>query len=600
MDNKDQYTGKYIIRRLLTNHISPYKKELIVAMLFMALVALMNALIVSMTKPVVDDLLVAKDSTKFFWVIFAIIGAFFVKGIAEYYQGYLIKFTGQKILTDIQMLMYEHLLKSDLEFIESQSSGRLISRFTNDISLMRGAVSHLLVGAAKHFLSVLFLIIMMFKLEPMLSLYTFIAFPLAIYPVQQLGRRMRKIAYSTQEELGNYTAKLDETFQSIKVVKSYIAEDFESRHAKGMMKTICELYKKGAKFDALTSPMMEIFSGLAVAGILCYGGSMVMNGETTPGSLFTFLTAFMSAYRPYKSLVSLNVDLQEGLAASRRLFQVLDSQPDVHDGKNAKDIEFIHPEIIFNNISLSFGTKSALKHLDLKIEANKTTAIVGQSGSGKTSIGNLLVRFYEPTEGTVSIGGHKLRDIKLHSLRSQIALITQDTTLFDSTIFKNIAYSDPNATEETVIKAAKDAAAHDFIMDLPDGYQTVIGPAGLTLSGGQRQRISIARAFLKDAPILIMDEATSALDTTSERSIQKALKALAKDRTTIIITHRLHSIEESDHIVVMKHGKIAELGTHEELLKKCGEYHKLYLKDSDKSQYALGYPQTKKGTNGTI
>jgi subfamily B ATP-binding cassette protein MsbA len=579
MNQQDKYTTKYVISRLLSCHIKPYRNKLLIAMAFMAVVAIMNATIVRMTQPVVDDVLVGSDRAKLIWIIGGILGAFFVKGIAEYYQSYLIKFTGQLILTDIQMLMYEHLLKSDLQLIESQSSGRLISRFTNDISLMRGAVSHLLVGAAKHFLSVLFLIIMMFAMEPTLTLFTFLAFPLAIYPAQQLGRRMRKIAYSTQEHLGNYTAKLDETFQSIKVVKSYIAEDLEASRAKKMIGAICGLYKKGAKFDAMTSPIMEMLNGIVVAALLLYGSILVMEGKSTAGSLFTFITAFVSAYRPYKSLVALNVDLQDGLAASRRLFEILDSEPVVRDYAGAKDVHFSHPEIIFENVSLSFGDKSALKSLNLKIEAGKTTAIVGQSGGGKTSLGNLLVRFYEPTQGRITIGGHNLRDIKLSSLRHQIALITQDTMLFDDTILANIAYSNPAATEAQIVKAAKAAAAHEFIMELPEGYHTVIGPAGLTLSGGQRQRISIARAFLKDAPILVMDEATSALDMTSERAVQKAIWLLAKNRTTIIITHRLHSIEDSDKIIVMKRGKLEESGTHEELMKMGAEYKKLYLKD---------------------
>jgi subfamily B ATP-binding cassette protein MsbA len=372
---------------------------------------------------------------------------------------------------------------------------------------------------------------------------------------------------------------LDETFQSIKVVKSYIAEDIEASRAKKMIDSICELYKKGAKFDALTSPIMEMLNGIVIAGLLLYGSMLVMEGKSTAGSLFTFITAFVSAYRPYKSLVSLNVDLQDGLAASRRLFEILDTEPLVHDRPEAKAIHFTHPEIIFENISLSFGDKSAIKGLNLKIEADKTTAIVGQSGGGKTSIGNLLVRFYEPTTGKISIDGHDLHSIALNSLRHQIALITQDTMLFDATILENIAYSDSNASEADVIKASKAAAAHEFIMELPQGYSTVIGPAGLTLSGGQRQRLSIARAFLKDAPILIMDEATSALDMTSERVVQKALQLLAKNRTTIIITHRLHSIEDCDKIIVMKRGQLEESGTHAELMQMNGEYKKLYLKD---------------------
>lgn len=579
--SESAYTTKYIITRLLADHIKPYKSKLLTAVFFMVIVAAMNAVIVYMTKPMVDDVLIKGDRFMLRVVPIMILGVFLIKGIAEYWQSYLIKSTGQRILTDIQLLMYEHLLKADLAFIQTQSSGRLISRFTNDISLMRGAVSNLLIGCAKHLLSVVFLIGTMLYVEPMLTIYTFIAFPIAIYPAQQLGRKMRKIANSTQEELGNYTAQLDETFQSIKVVKSYIAEGFEVLRGKVMMERICELYKKAARFDALTSPMMEILNGCAVAGIIMYGGMLVLDGKTTTGSLFTFLAAFISAYRPYKSLVSLNVDLQEGLAASKRLFQVLDTQPHVHDKPDAKAVEFHNPEIIFEDVSLNFNTKQALNHLSLTIPAGKTTAIVGQSGGGKTSLANLLVRFYEPSEGSISISGHNIRDIKLESLRRQIALITQDTMLFDATVLDNIAYGKEGATREEVIEAAKAAAAHEFIMEMAQGYDTPIGNQGLILSGGQRQRISIARAFLKDAPILIMDEATSSLDTTSERAIQKALQRLTRDRTTVIITHRLHSIEDSDQIIVMKQGKIAERGTHEGLMKAGGEYHKLYLKGDE-------------------
>lgn len=578
---ESKYSTKYIISRLLANHIKPYKDKVLTAAFFMVIVAAANAIIVYMTKPMVDDVLIKGDQLMLRLVPLMILGVFLIKGAAEYWQSYLVKSTGQKILTDIQLLMYEHLLKADLALIQTQSSGRLISRFTNDISLMRGAVSNLLIGCAKYLLSVIFLIGTMFYVEPKLTIVTFIAFPIAIYPAQQLGRKMRKIAHTTQEELGNYTAQLDQTFQSIKVVKSYIAESFEVMRGKIMMEKICELYKKAAKFDALTSPMMEILNGCAVAGIIMYGGMQVLEGKTTTGSLFTFLAAFISAYRPYKSLVSLNVDLQEGLAASKRLFQILDTKPHVYDSPHASALELNNPEIIFENVSLKFGTKQALNDINLSIPAGKTTAIVGQSGGGKTSIANLLVRFYEPSSGKISISGHNIQDMTLKSLRNQIVLITQDTMLFDSTIFDNIAYSKEGASKEEVIEASKAAAAHDFIMELSQGYDTHIGSQGLILSGGQRQRLSIARAFLKDAPILIMDEATSSLDTASERIIQKALQQLTKGRTTIIITHRLHAVESSDQIIVMKNGSIMEIGTHDELINKGVEYKRLYLKDND-------------------
>jgi subfamily B ATP-binding cassette protein MsbA len=577
LQNDDAY---YIIHRLLRDHVKPYTKQIVLALCLMAICAASSAILVKLVQPAIDDIFLTHNKQMLILIPLVTLLLSSVKGVAEYFQNYLIKFVGQRILTDLQILMYDHLLKSDLSWIQNQSSGRLISRFTNDISMMRGAVSNLLVGCAKHFLTVLFLICLMFQLEPILSVFVFLVFPIAIYPVQKLGRRMRKVVHNTQEELGEYIAKLDETFHSIKVVKSYMAEDTEITRARAMVEKILDLYKKSAKFDALTSPIMEILSGLAISGIILYGGIMIINGTTTTGSLFAFITAFVSAYRPYKSLVSLNVNLQEGLASSRRLFQILDMKPTIKDHIGAIDIHFTKPNIVFQDVSLNFGNKVALERINVTIESGKTTAIVGQSGGGKTTIANLLVRFYEPSTGKISIDGHDISEITLSALRGQIALITQDTLLFDASVAENIAYGKPSASNKDIIAAAKNAAAHEFIMQLPNGYQTIIGAHGMTLSGGQRQRISIARAFLKDAPILIMDEATSALDLQSEWFVQKALKQLRLNRTTIIVTHRLSSIIDSDTILVLKNGVIVEAGNHETLMQNKREYYQLFLNDS--------------------
>ncbi len=575
-----EYTTRYIVKRLFYNHISPYIGKICLSLFFMIIVASCGAGTVSFTKPIIDEVFVSHNHEKLVFIIFLILSLFVLKGIAEYFQSYLIKCIGQRILTDIQMIMYEHLLKSDLYMIQKESSGRLISRFTNDISMMRGAVSNLLVGFAKHFLSVTFLIILMFKEEPILSFCVFFIFPIAIYPIQLLGKKMRRISFKTQEALGNYTASLDETFSSIKIVKSYIAEDIEVARAKIFTDNIFVLYKKAAKFEALTGPVMEILNGVAVAGILWYGGTLVIQGVTTPGALFTFITAFISAYRPYKSLVSLNVNLQEGLSAARRLFQIIDTKPEVRDNARSIDVSLSNADILFQDVSLKFGSKNALNNLNLAIKSGQTVALVGQSGGGKTSIANLLVRFYELSGGSIKINNYDIRDIKISSLRDQIALITQDTVLFDTTIAENIAYGNKNAKMKDIIESAKMAAAHDFISLLPDGYNTKIGSQGFSLSGGQRQRISIARAFLKNAPILLMDEATSALDLESEYSIQQSLRSLRKGRTTIIITHRLASITDSDIIFVVKNGNLVEQGNHDELLKTKGEYYQLYLHEN--------------------
>jgi len=567
-----------VIKRLLVNHVKPYKSEIFIAIFFMVVVATCSAAVVWLTKPAIDKILVARNMRMLVIIPLLMLGVYVIKGIAEYYQGYLIKYVGQKILTDMQIQMYEHLLYADLAYVQSQSSGRLISRFTNDIILMRGAVSNMLIGCAKYFLSVVFLIIIMFNLEPFLSMFVFLAFPIAIYPVQKLGRKMRRITGDAQEELSNYTARLDETFQSIKIIKSFCAEKIESVRAKEITTKILTFYKKSAMLDSLTSPVMEFLCGLAIACVLWYGGFQVISGDMTIGELFTFIAAFVSAYRPFKSLVSLNVNLQEGLAAANRIFNILDTKPLIQDNANALKPDFGCPEIFFEKITLNFEEKEAIKLVNLKIEKAKTYAIVGKSGSGKTSLANLLVRFYDPTEGRVLINSNDIKDISVTHLRNQIAMVSQDTILVDASIAENIAYGNLAATRQEIIDAAKHADADEFISKLVDGYDTVIGIGGCTLSGGQKQRLAIARAFLKNSPIMLFDEATSALDPESEQSIVHSFTNLRKGKTTLIITHRLASIRDVDKIIVMKNGEIEEQGTHEELINLKSEYYKLHNK----------------------
>lgn len=580
MSLERKLASKLVIKRLLQEHVAPYKGKVIIAILFMVLSALCAAAIVWLVQPAIDRVFMTHDREMLILIPLAILAAHTIKGIAEYFQSYIIKYIGQQILTNMQMRMYEHLLSADFLFLQSQSSGRLISRFTNDIVLMRGAVSNMLVGCAKHFLSVLFLIIIIFSLEPFLSAFVFFAFPFAIYPIQKLGRRMRAVTGDAQEELSHFTSRLDETFFSIKIIKSFCTEKIEAARAKKITDTILEFYKKAAKFDSLTSPIMEILSGIAVACVLWYGGFSVIEGNMTTGALFAFITAFVSAYRPFKSLVALNVNLQEGLAAANRVFNILDLKPTIHNIQNPTKPKWLHPEIEFKQVGLKFdNNKTGIESLNIKIPSGQTFAIVGRSGSGKTTAANLLVRFFDPTTGEINIDGENIKNISLQHLRSQIAMVTQDTLLFDSTISENIAYGTKKASQSEIIEAAKAADAHEFINSLPQGYETIIGVFGSTLSGGQKQKLSIARAFLKNAPILLLDEATSALDQSSEQSIINAIAKLRKGRTTLIITHRLSSIADANQIVVMKQGRTVEQGTHIELLNLQKEYYKLYNKE---------------------
>ncbi|MGC0371323.1 MAG: hypothetical protein DGJ47_000009 [Rickettsiaceae bacterium] len=552
----------------------------------MIITAACSAAIVYFTKPVVDKVLIDHDNEMLTMITASIIVIYTIKGISEYFQGYLVKFVGQQILTDLQMQMYKHLLKADYEFIKQQSSGKLISRFTNDIILMRGAVSNMLVGCAKHLLSVIFLIGLMFSFNFFLSLVVFLAFPLAIYPIQKLGRQMRKVTHSAQEELSDFTGKLDEAFSSIKVIKSFCMEESEASHAKVIMKRILSFYEKAAKLDSFSSPVMEILSGFTMVGLIWYGNYAIQSGAMTTGTLMGFIGAFVSAYRPFKSLVSLNVNLQEGLAAANRVFNILDLQPTIKDSKaSLKNIEFSSPTIEYRNIFLQFDNgKTLFNGYNLKIEPGKTYAFVGKSGSGKTTIANLIIRLIDPQKGEILIDGTNICNITLNNLRSQISFVAQETMLFNASVAENIAYGSTRAANHTeIVEAAKAADAHEFIELLPQGYNTKLGPGGKSLSGGQMQRLSIARAFYKNAPILVLDEATSALDTNSESSIVHSLRKLRINRTTLVITHRLHSIIDADQIIVMKNGQIVEQGNHDQLITNKSEYFSLYNKELKES-----------------
>lgn len=541
----------------------------------MIIVATCNAIILKLVKWVVDDVIINHDRQMLVIIPLIMIGVSALKGSSEFMQSYLVKVVGQRILTDLQKLMYDHLLKADLAMIESHSSGRLISRFSNDISLMRAAVSQILVGVAKHLFTVTFVLGVMISLDPVMFFLCFGVFPIAVYPIQKLGKRMRKVAFSAQEELGNYTATLDETFSSIKIVKSYQAESVESEKASSKTENIYKLYKKAARFDSMASPIMEIFSGIAIAVLLWYGGYAIISGNITPGVLVAFLSSFFSAYRPYKSLLTLNVHLQEGLAAAKRLFQILDTEPKVQDKPHAKDIKINDSAITFQDTSLNFGKRSALQKVNFEIKPKSKVAIIGKSGSGKSSLANLLVRFYDLSDGHIKIGKNEITDFTLKSLRSQISMVTQDTMLFDASVAENIAYG-TKASLKAIREAARKAHADEFIDQLPKGYDTIIGSKGNELSGGQKQRIAIARAFLKNSPILVLDEATSSLDSESEKAIEDSINELSKNKTTIIITHKLSSITDVDNIIVLKKGTVIEQGNHKSLLKKKGEYHKLF------------------------
>ncbi len=574
-------TGIHLLKRLFKGFIRPYLSKLIISIIAMIVVAVANAFQVWLVKPALDKIFfhLNKEMLTIIPVAMVVVGV--LKAFGTYFQNFYIRFVGQRIITDIQSKLYSHLIYSDLPYLQKFSTGKIISRFSNDIITMRTSLSNVLTGIAKEFLTVVFLIIVMFNLNWQLAILIFGIFPLAIYPIIRMGKKMRKISLSTQESLGHYTSQLDETFKAIKEVKSYHAEKYEIEKSNSILDNIFELYVKAIRTESLASPIIEIISSIAIAGVIWYAGYEVIAGKSSPGSVIAFIGAFVAAYRPLKSLAELNNNLQEGLAASKRLFDVLDVKPEIIDHPQCKKLKITKAAISFNNISFSYK-KQLFNNLSFNISPGKVIAFVGSSGSGKTTIANLLLRFYEIESGEILIDGQNIQQVSLESLRSQITMVSQDILLFDDTVAANISYGKQRATKKEIIAASKLSAAEEFIIHLPQGYDTMIGQSGFKLSGGQKQRLSIARAILKGSPIIIFDEATSALDNISEATIQNSVFDLKKEgRSIIIIAHRLSTIINSDLIYVLDKGKIIDSGTHKELLNKSSYYRELYSKSQN-------------------
>ncbi|MDB2415071.1 ABC transporter ATP-binding protein/permease [Rickettsiales bacterium] len=568
---------KYLVNRLLREYIAVHKNRVIVAFFFMIIVAASTAGLAYLMEPVLDDVFIDKDRNKLFWISLAVVSVSIVKGISLFGQSILMRYIGQRIVTNMQAQLYDHLLHADIGGFVKDASGKFVSRFTNDIMVLRRSVSSVMTGLAKEIVTLIFLVGLMFYQNFTLAIIAFAAFPVAIYPISRLGKRMRKVSRQTQEELGKFTERLDETFKSIRIIKAYGQEDAESGRARKVMENIFHLYMKAARTDAAVSPIMESLGGIAIAAVIWYGGVQVIEGVSTPGAFFSFMTALIMAYRPAKSISSLNTALQEGLASAKRLFELLDKKPEIIDGEKELKFDPKKGSIIFDEVCFSYDNKkSAIDKLSFKIEAGKKIALVGPSGGGKSTIMNLLLRFYDVEKGQILIGKNNINEFKLSSLRGNMSYVGQDITLFDDSVAANIAYGNPKISKKKIKEAAKLAAADEFIEELPQGYDTFVGQNGITLSGGQRQRIAIARAILKDSPILLLDEATSALDSVSEKKIQKGLEYLTKGKTTIIIAHRLSTVEDADIIYVLRQGSIIQEGRHADLMKKKGPYQKLY------------------------
>lgn len=568
-----------LLKRLINSYIASYMGPLFVALFFMILEAAMTAAIARLIQPILDDVLGGQETHMIVPIGLLVLLTFVVRGISTYVQALIMMRVGQSIVADVQRDLFSKFLILDLTFFHDNPSGQLISRVVNDVNVMRIAMADSLSGIGKSFFTLVFLIAIMFYQDWKLSLIAFTIFPFVSLFVMYIGKRLRKVSRNIQNELANLSDRLSQIFQGIRQVQAYGMQEYEIARAGIAIDRVKNLNIKAVRIGEMSTPVNEILIGFVFLGIIVYGGFEAAEGRMTAGQLASFLAAFTLAYEPMKKLSRLNNTVQMGLGAAERIFDMLDLQTRIQDSGGAMPLRAgRNPQIEFRNVGFSYkGTDvRAIKDVSFAAEPGKITALVGPSGGGKTTIMNLIPRFYDPAMGDIVINGQSLRDVTLESLRSHIALVSQDITIFDDTIEANIAYGKIGADPEAIIDAAKAAEAHDFIQGFPEGYQTMVGEDGVKLSGGQRQRIAIARAILRDAPILLLDEATSALDNESERAVRAALENLEKGRTTIVIAHRLSTVQNADQIIVLDKGQIVERGTHQSLIERGGLYARMY------------------------
>ncbi len=571
------YTTWQILTRIWHEHLRPRLGLLLLASLAMILTAATTGAIPFLIQKTADDVFVAKNQEMIYVVVAGIVIVTIVKAISEYVADVTVAYLGHRFVADLRIAMFAQLARADLNWIQTVHSGRLLSGFLNNSNLIRQTASRSLVTLGENYLKVIILVATMFYMDPRFAVLILLFMPIAWFMLGRQRRKMRKSTTKSLQETGDLSALITQTLRGMRIVRAYQQEDREETRAASTINRALEFTMRGTRARALSSPSIELLTGFGFALAIYFAGTKGIRGDLTLGHFMGFMTAALLLYAPLKSAATLQTQLQEGIAAASRVFGIIDLEVSLNEVADAKPLALDKGEIEFRDISFSYDPEnSVLDGVSLTVPPGRTVALVGPSGSGKSTLVNLALRFFDPDKGKVLIDGQNIADVTIASLRESIALVTQDPVLFDDTIRANIAYGSKPINEEQVVAAAKAAAAHDFIISLPKGYDTRVGEAGGLLSGGERQRIAIARALYKDAPILLLDEPTSSLDSEAEAKVQRALEELMKGRTVLMIAHRLSTVKKADLICVLDQGHIVEIGRHDELVAKGGLYTRLH------------------------
>ncbi|MFH1090192.1 MAG: lipid A export permease/ATP-binding protein MsbA [Pseudomonadota bacterium] len=565
-----------VFKRLL-KLVKPHWWRLLLAMVCMSLVAATTAGIAFLIKPLLDEVFLARDMTKLHIIPTTLVIVFLLKSLFFFGQTYWMNFVGMTIVNDLRIKLFSHMQSLSLSFFHNNPTGVLTSRVTNDVELLQSAVSNFITGLIMDVFTIIGLLVVIFYRDWQLAFFGFFILPLAVIPIYYFGLRLRDLARKGQVIMGELTNIIQEKFTGVRIVKAFNMEEHESRRFARECNRRFDIFMRTVSIRAMSSQIMELLGGICIAGIIWYGGYQVIKGVSTPGSFVSFLTALLLLYEPVKRVTRMNVTVQQGIAAAERVYEILDLEPDIKDKDDAVVLPPSAGQIEFRDVFFGYDRREDVLHgINLKVKVGEVLAMVGVSGGGKTTLINLIPRFHDVRSGAVLIDGYDVRDVTLKSLRAQIAVVSQHVILFDDTVRNNIAYGSFDRPDEEVLEAAHASYAHEFIMAMPKGYDTMIGEQGVRLSGGQRQRLAMARALLKNAPILILDEATSSLDTESELVVQRALENLMRGRTTLVIAHRLSTVRNADRIIVVADGRIVEEGSHEQLMQLGGEYQRLY------------------------